>query len=143
MYGNDPHLSRPSGLQQQPEPAPFQPADFTTNLTVGSPGLQMQSVDHPDLIDLPHLTDPPVGIPGSLHHPDQATQSTQQPTDEPHSEQPAVSAAGFTQVWDSASPAPVWEQRPVQDPELEGERVLHDLETLAPAHLFTQVRLMR
>ena len=145
MNGNnedDPRLSHP-GLQQQPDPAPFLPVDFTTDLTAGSPGLRAQSVYHPDLIGSPDLTDLPVGrgTLGSLHHPDQAAQSTQHPPDEPHFEQPAVSVAGFTQVWDSASPAPVWEQRPVQDPELEGERVLHDLETLAPAHLFTQVGL--
>ena len=160
MNGNDPHLSQPVPFQQ-PELPPFRLADLTAGSHVDSPD------PHPDLIDSPDLADPAVSR-GAQQHPDLAERSTPPHPEQPPAasmvgtqaldpwnappgdsfaspppvwEKPAASVEGFTQVWDSVSPAPVWEQRPVQDPELEGERVLHDLETLAPTHLFTQVGL--
>ncbi|GAX79307.1 hypothetical protein CEUSTIGMA_g6748.t1 [Chlamydomonas eustigma] len=42
-------------------------------------------------------------------------------------------------LWESVEAVPAWEQKPLQDPLLEGERVLHDLETVSPKDLFTQL----
>ncbi|GLC52842.1 hypothetical protein PLESTB_000674500 [Pleodorina starrii] len=39
-------------------------------------------------------------------------------------------------LWESTAACPVWRQKPLQDPALEGERVLHELDTLSPAHLY-------
>ncbi|GFR41846.1 hypothetical protein Agub_g2625, partial [Astrephomene gubernaculifera] len=39
-------------------------------------------------------------------------------------------------LWQTTPACPCWRQKPLQDPSLEGERVLHELETLPPAHLY-------
>ncbi|GIL85134.1 hypothetical protein Vretifemale_13532, partial [Volvox reticuliferus] len=49
---------------------------------------------------------------------------------------PQVSNNPWRRLWDSTAACPVWTQKPLQDPHLEGERVLHELETLSPVHLY-------
>ncbi|GIL63196.1 hypothetical protein Vafri_17323, partial [Volvox africanus] len=49
---------------------------------------------------------------------------------------PQVSNNPWRRLWDSTAACPVWKQKPLQDPHLEGERVLHELETLSPVHLY-------
>lgn len=43
------------------------------------------------------------------------------------------------QLWSQALPCPVNQQKPLLEPQLEGERVLHYLETLKPKQLFDQL----
>lgn len=45
----------------------------------------------------------------------------------------------YGQVWASAPPLAAWEQKKLQNPDQEGERVLHELETMNPSDLFTQL----
>ena len=144
---NDAHLSQ-TGIQPAALP-PFQPADLTADSIFDSPDppISLSALLHPDQaprqLTQPHSVQPAASMAGAQAPPDpwDVPLGDSFASPPPVWEQLAASVPGFTQVWDSASPAPVWEQRPVQDPELEGERVLHDLETLAPAHLFTQVGL--
>ncbi len=59
-----------------------------------------------------------------LHSTAAATSATPGPA-------PAV-PAGWAHAWDVTAPCPAAEQKALQDPRLEGERVLHDLDTLTP-----------
>lgn len=45
----------------------------------------------------------------------------------------------WQQLWDGAKPVPAAQQRPLFDPRLQGERVLHFLETLPPPALFAEL----
>lgn len=45
----------------------------------------------------------------------------------------------WQQLWDLAPPLPAAAQRPLLNPSKEGEQVLHYLETLTPAALFSQL----
>ncbi|GLI70978.1 hypothetical protein VaNZ11_016082, partial [Volvox africanus] len=55
---------------------------------------------------------------------------------------PQVSNNPWRRLWDSTAACPVWKQKPLQDPHLEGERVLHELETLSPVHLYDTLLAM-
>lgn len=55
----------------------------------------------------------------------------------PHA--PCLQGNAWQQLWASAAALPAARQRPLLDPQLEGERVLHLLETLPPAALFAEL----
>ncbi|KAL4425754.1 hypothetical protein ABPG75_009770 [Micractinium tetrahymenae] len=51
----------------------------------------------------------------------------------------AADGNAWQQLWASAAPLPAARQRPLLDPQLEGERALHFLETLPPTALFAEL----
>jgi hypothetical protein len=50
-----------------------------------------------------------------------------------------VQGNAWQQLWAAAAPVPAARQRPLFDPQLEGERALHFLETLPPPALFSEL----
>ena len=48
----------------------------------------------------------------------------------------------WRQMWDAAAPLAAAEQEPLMDVELEGERVLHHMETAGPASILDQLLLV-
>lgn len=77
------------------------------------------------------------GLPASPDDPlHQVISRGAEPTCRPHLR---LQGNAWQQLWSSAVPLPAARQRPLLDPQLEGERVLHFLEMLPPAALYAEL----